>query len=58
MKVILIKVFQTFFYFFLVLMDMLLQNKMENPPQIIGLTASLGVGTTTTDINSCKKVRD
>lgn len=38
-------------------MDMLLQSNMENPPQIIGLTASLGVGTTTTDINSCKKVR-
>lgn len=37
-------------------MDMLDDCKILNKPQIIGLTASLGVGQTSWDINACREV--
>ena len=43
-------------HFILVLMDMLEECGLKNKPQIVGLTASLGVGQTSWDMNACRDV--
>lgn len=35
---------------------MMEESKLTHKPQIVGLTASLGVGETSWDINACKEV--
>lgn len=35
---------------------MMEESKLKHKPQIVGLTASLGVGETSWDINACKEV--
>lgn len=39
-----------------VIMEILEESGVKNKPQIVGLTASLGVGQTSWDINACKEV--
>jgi len=41
------------FFIFLVLMEMLEKSKLTEKPQIVGLTASMGVGDTSLDIIAC-----